>query len=166
MRHGFGIFGGAAFLAAACLAPADKAQAQTDQAETVTMAQQDAPETQREKVLGIGGLFVRSKDPAALSTWYTRHFGINPTPTSYDDEPWVQEEGPTIFAPMPQDVQMIPEGKSWMLNLRVADLDKMVAQLSADGVEVALDPETYPNGRFATLADPEGNAIQLWEPAQ
>ncbi|MEL6487144.1 MAG: VOC family protein, partial [Pseudomonadota bacterium] len=55
--------------------------------------------------------------------------------------------------------------KSWMLNLRVADLDAFAAQLEAEGVAVTVDPQDYPNGRFATLADPEGNPIQLWEPA-
>ena len=58
---------------------------------------------------------------------------------------------------------MLPKGKSWMLNLRVADIEAFVAQLKADGIAVELDPQTYPNGRFATLADPEGNPIQLWE---
>ena len=51
-----------------------------------------------------------------------------------------------------------------MLNFRVPDLDAMVAQLRAAGVEVTPDPETYPNGRFARLSDPEGNPIELWEP--
>ena len=121
-------------------------------------------EMERQVVLGIGGLFVRSEDPAALTAWYEKHFGINRTPTSYDEEPWVQEEGPTIFAPMPNDVAMIPAGKTWMWNFRVADIDAFVAQLEADGIAVELDPETYPNGRFATVIDPEGNAIQLWQP--
>ncbi|MDJ0979578.1 MAG: VOC family protein [Erythrobacter sp.] len=131
-------------------------------------AQPAAPEAQvaRQAALGIGGLFVRARDPAALSAWYEKHLGINPVPQSYDDKPWVQEAGPTIFSPMPEDAQgMIPDGKSWMLNLRVADIDAFVAQLEADGIAVALDPKTYPNGRFATLSDPEGNPIQLWEPA-
>lgn len=120
---------------------------------------------QRQTALGIGGLFVRAQDPAALTAWYDRHLGINPVPTSYDDTPWMQEAGPTIFAPAPQDAEgMIPKGKSWMLNLRVADIEAFVAQLKADGVAVDLDPAEYPNGRFATLADPEGNPIQLWEP--
>lgn len=126
---------------------------------------EDDTMSERQKVLGLGGFFFRAEDPAALAAWYDKHLGINPVPTSYDDEPWVQEEGPTVFAPMPADVPMIPEGKSWMINLRVADLDSMVAQLEGDGVVVTVDPETYPNGRFATLNDPEGNAIQLWEPA-
>lgn len=139
---------------------------------TPLLAQSDTARTdvdatmERHGVLGIGGLFIRAKDPAALTAWYEKHLGINPVPTSYDDTPWVQEAGPTIFAPMPEDAEgMIPDGKSWMLNLRVADLDAMAAQLRADGVTIAVDPATYPNGRFATLADPEGNPIQLWEPA-
>jgi len=52
-----------------------------------------------------------------------------------------------------------------VLNFRVADLDGFAAQLRADGVDVTLDPEIYPNGRFASLNDPENNPIQLWEPA-
>ncbi|MEO0688800.1 MAG: VOC family protein [Pseudomonadota bacterium] len=129
---------------------------------SVANAQQSA---ERQEALGIGGLFVRAADPAALSAWYEKHLGINPVPTSYDDTPWVQQEGPTIFSPMPDIAEgMLPDGKSWMLNLRVADIEAFVAQLEADGVAVELDPQTYPNGRFATLADPEGNPIQLWEP--
>jgi predicted enzyme related to lactoylglutathione lyase len=51
-----------------------------------------------------------------------------------------------------------------MVNFRVRDLAAMTAQLTAAGIEVALDPEEYPNGRFARLHDPEGNPIELWEP--
>jgi predicted enzyme related to lactoylglutathione lyase len=51
-----------------------------------------------------------------------------------------------------------------MINFRVRDLDAMVAQLRRAGVEVEVDPQAYPNGRFARLKDPEGNPIQLWEP--
>jgi glyoxylase I family protein len=119
---------------------------------------------QRQTALGIGGLFVRAEDPAALSAWYEKHLGINPVPTSYEETPWVQEAGPTIFSPMPDTASMIPDGKSWMLNLRVADIEAFAAQLKAEGVAVELDLSTYPNGRFAMLADPEGNPIQLWEP--
>ena len=97
----------------------------------------------RQKVLGIGGLFVRSEDPAALAAWYEKHLGINPVPTSYEDEPWVQEAGPTIFAPFPATSEdMGNPGKQWLLNLRVADIDGFVEQLQTDGIEVTLDPET------------------------
>ena len=50
------------------------------------------------------------------------------------------------------------------INFRVGDLDAMVAQLRAAGIDVDVDTELYPEGRFAQLADPEGNAIQLWQP--
>jgi predicted enzyme related to lactoylglutathione lyase len=53
-----------------------------------------------------------------------------------------------------------------MINFRVRSLDAMVAQLQAAGIEVAVDPQSYPNGRFARLSDPEGNPIELWEPAK
>ena len=55
-------------------------------------------------------------------------------------------------------------GQAWMINFRVANLDRMITQLRAKGIEVTLDPEIYPNGRFARLNDPEGNPIELWEP--
>ena len=51
-----------------------------------------------------------------------------------------------------------------MINFRVANLDRMIAQLRAKGIEVSLDPEIYPYGGFARLTDPEGNPIELWEP--
>jgi predicted enzyme related to lactoylglutathione lyase len=41
----------------------------------------------------------------------------------------------------------------------------MVAQLQKSNIEVQVDPEKYPYGRFARLHDPEGNPIELWEPA-
>ncbi|HKM79439.1 MAG TPA: VOC family protein [Candidatus Acidoferrum sp.] len=56
-------------------------------------------------------------------------------------------------------------GKVWMINFRVGNLDAMAAQLRAAGVSVEIDAQVYPNGRFARLYDPEGNPIELWEPA-
>ena len=44
-----------------------------------------------------------------------------------------------------------------------ATLDAIVAQLRAAGLHVRVDPEEYPNGRFAQVQDAEGNAIQMWE---
>ncbi len=40
----------------------------------------------------------------------------------------------------------------------------MLLQLRRAGVEIELAPETYPNGRFASLSDPESAPIDLWEP--
>lgn len=113
----------------------------------------------------IGGLFFRSKNPAALGQWYKDHLGIALVPGDYSQEPWSQEAGPTVFAPFPQDTDYFGRAEQqWMLNLRVRNLDGMVEQLRAAKIEVSVDPEEYPNGRFARLQDPEGNPIELWEP--
>jgi glyoxylase I family protein len=125
----------------------------------------EPPEDQEvQKVLGIGGLFFRAEDPAGLARWYETHLGIALVPTSYEEEPWHQEAGPTVFAPFGKDTTYFgrPE-QAWMINFRVADLEAMVAQLRAAGITVE-EPETHPNGHFARLHDPEGNPIQLWEP--
>jgi glyoxylase I family protein len=118
-----------------------------------------------EKVTGIGGFFFRSNDRAALNRWYEQHLGIAVVPETYGVDPWMQEAGPTVWSAFSQDTKMFgrPE-QQWMVNFRVRDLPAMVAQLRAAGIEVEVDPETYPNGVFAQLADPEGNPIQLWEP--
>jgi len=116
-------------------------------------------------VTGIGGLFFRASDPAALSRWYKEHLGIDPAPGDYSQKPWLQEAGPTVFAPFPHDTNYFGRAdKQWMINLRVRGLDALVQQLRAAKIDVSVDPETYPNGRFARLQDPEGNPIELWEP--
>ena len=116
-----------------------------------------------QKVLGIGGVFFRSSDPERIAKWYETHLGIAVVPTSYDEEPWRQEAGPTVFAPFKKDTTYFgrPE-QAWMINFRVADLQAMVAQLRAAGIEVE-DPTSYPNGDFARTHDPDGNPIELWE---
>lgn len=116
-------------------------------------------------ITGIGGLFFRAQDPAALAQWYLQHLGIPLLPSDYGQQPWTQEAGPTAFAPFPQDTDYFPPTKQWMMNFRVRDLDGLLAQLRAARIEVKADPESYPNGRFARIHDPEGNPIELWEPA-
>ncbi len=121
---------------------------------------------QMEKVAGIGGLFFRAHDPKALANWYLQHLGIALTPTSEGGTVWQQEAGPTAFSPFPETTKYFGDpDKAWMVNFRVHNLDKMVAQLRAAGIEVK-DPESYPNiGSFARLHDPEGNPIELWQPS-
>jgi glyoxylase I family protein len=119
-----------------------------------------------QKVLGIGGLFFRSENPEQLAKWYERHLGIPIVPTSYDQQPWHQEAGPTVFAPFQKDTDYFGRAEqSWMINFRVADLRAMVTQLRAAGIAVE-DPQSYPNGDFSRLHDPEGNPIELWQPKQ
>jgi catechol 2,3-dioxygenase-like lactoylglutathione lyase family enzyme len=119
----------------------------------------------RQKVTGIGGLFFRARNPDATAEWYQKHLGIDLVPTDYSQKPWSQKAGPTVFAPFPQDSDYFGNtAKQWMINFRVSDFDALVEQLRAAGIEVKVDPEQYPNGRFARLHDPEGNPIELWEP--
>ena len=127
---------------------------------------QESGGTKVEKVAGIGGLFFRAHDPKALGQWYQDHLGIVLTPATEGAAVWQQEAGPTVFSPFPETTKYFGDpSKVWMINFRVHDLDKMVAQLRAAGIEVK-DPEAYPNvGRFARLHDPEGNPVELWQPA-
>ena len=136
-------------------------------AESVTSETAEAQvNTPTERVLGIGGIFFRSRDPKGLAQWYQLHLGIDPVPTEYNQPVWQQAEGPTVFGPFPLDTGYFGSmQQAWMVNFRVRNLDAMVAQLQKSDIQVKVDPEKYPNGRFARLHDPEGNPIELWEPA-
>ncbi|MGH3734339.1 MAG: VOC family protein [Micromonosporaceae bacterium] len=119
-----------------------------------------------ERVTGIGGVFFRARDPEALTQWYADHLGVAPPPATYDESSWRQQAGPTVFTAMPDDSPHFREpAQQWSINFRVRDLDAMVAQLRTAGIEVEPHADDYPNGRFAELVDPEGNPIQLWQPA-
>jgi glyoxylase I family protein len=117
-----------------------------------------------ETVLGIGGLFFRARDPEALAAWYRDHLGIALVPANYEEPLWQQQAGPTAFAPFEQATSYFGPPQQWMVNFRVRSLEAMVAQLRAAGVRVEVDPQHYPNGRFARFSDPEGNPVELWEP--
>ena len=129
-------------------------------------ADEPAKEPAMQKVLGIGGLFFRSENPAGLAKWYETHLGISLVPTSGEQELWHQEAGPTAFSPFKKDTKYFgrPE-QNWMVNFRVADLKAMIAQLRAAGIAVE-EPKSYLNGDFTRLQDPEGNPIELWEPKE
>lgn len=118
------------------------------------------------KVSGIGGFFFRSNDSDALDRWYRDNLGIDLVPQAEGEQSWRQEAGETTFTSMAGAIdQFNAPDRAWAINFRVPDLVGMVEQLQAAGTEVQLDPNVYSFGRFATLTDPEGNPIQLWEPA-
>jgi glyoxylase I family protein len=130
---------------------------------TVASATPGTLETQMnlpaERVLGIGGLFFRSRDPKKLAQWYQANLGI-------DHRVWQQAAGPTAFTPFAMDTDYFgSKEQAWMVNFRVRSMDAMVAQLQKSNIEVKVDPEKSPSGRFARLHDPDGNPIELWEPA-
>jgi predicted enzyme related to lactoylglutathione lyase len=115
-------------------------------------------------ITGIGGLFFRARDPQALGAWYDAHFGIGMGPQG----PWQQQAGPTVFMPFKADTDYFAADKQWMINLRTDDLDAKMAELRAAGIAVKTDPawDTPETGRFARIHDPEGNAIELWQPPE
>jgi predicted enzyme related to lactoylglutathione lyase len=122
-------------------------------------------------VLGIGGLFFRARDPEALNAWYKQHLGIgagcNATGDGEPDEwSWKTAGGPTVFAPFKESTDYFAADKAFMINLRVSEIDALLDALRAADVEVITKPEWDDPavGRFARIHDPEGNAIELWEP--
>ena len=119
-----------------------------------------------EKVLGFGGLFIRSKDPGALAAWYDQHLGILPVPTSAEGQIWMQQAGPTVFSPFKADTDYFAADKQFMMNFRVANLDAMLDQLRGAGIEISHEMDMEGIGRFARIHDPEGNPIELWEPVE
>lgn len=122
-------------------------------------------------VLGMGGFFFRAKDPDALNAWYRDNLGVG-AGCSADDTgaadawSWTVQGGPLVFAPFKADTDYFAADKQFMLNLRVRDLDSLLEQLNASGIEVITKPEWNDpaTGQFARIHDPEGNAIELWEP--
>jgi predicted enzyme related to lactoylglutathione lyase len=118
------------------------------------------------KALGIGGVFLKAQDPKALSAWYEKHFGIQPVGggSLFFDGP--ESMGMTVFGHFPADTKYFGDGpQQFMVNLRVDDLDALIEQLTA--AEVRIDPkrEDHAYGKFAWIWDPEGNRVELWQPA-
>jgi catechol 2,3-dioxygenase-like lactoylglutathione lyase family enzyme len=124
-----------------------------------------------EKVTGIGGVFFKARDPKGLAAWYERHLGMTPAFEGGVVFDWGAERDPkrpgrTIWAAFPADTDYFQPGAApFMINYRVASLDRMVAQLRDGGIEVT-GPEPSEQGRFAWINDPEGNRIELWEPPE
>jgi predicted enzyme related to lactoylglutathione lyase len=123
-------------------------------------------------VTGIGGLFFRANDPDALKAWYKDHLGVGPgcgtdADGHTDEWSWHTQAGQTVFSPSKADTDYWPADRAFMLNLRVTELDALIEGLKAAGIEVITKPEwddPYA-GRFARIHDPEGNPIELWQPA-
>ena len=116
-----------------------------------------------QKVTGIGGFFFRSKDPDTLANWYEKNFGIS---NMSNGSIWEQAAGTTVFAPFKADSNYFPKAQYCMLNFRVSDMTAMLEQLKANGVKVDEKRQEDSIGKFAWVYDPEGNKIELWEPAK
>lgn len=123
-------------------------------------------------VVGMGGYFFRAKDPAGLKAWYREQLGVGGgmgTDESGQSNEWVwfTRGGPMVFEPFKADSDYFPAEKQVMINLRVTDMEGLLTKLRAAGIEVITKAEwdEMGLGRFARIHDPEGNPIELWEPA-
>ena len=116
-----------------------------------------------EHVLGVGGYFLRAADPVALGAWYRECLGLDADEYGM----WRQESGVTVFATFESDTEYFgSRTQQTMLNFRVRDLDAMLAQVRATGAVVAEEIQDQEGvGRFGWVTDPEGNRIELWQPA-
>jgi predicted enzyme related to lactoylglutathione lyase len=117
------------------------------------------------KAVGVGGVFLKAQDPQALSAWYATHLGIQTGEggTLAFDGP--ESAGMTLFAHFPAETKYFGDGpQSFMLDLRVDDLDQLLTDLAAAGVRIDPHREEASYGRFAWIWDLEGNRVELWQP--
>lgn len=118
-----------------------------------------------ERVLGLGGLFFKARDPHALAQWYRDHLGL-PLDAGQTYGLLTAEAGDlTVWSTFPADTTYFaPSAAPFMVNYRVRDLDAMLAQLRAAGATVDEKVQEEPYGRFGWALDPEGNRFELWQP--
>ena len=120
------------------------------------------------RVTGLGGIFIKAKDQAALSAWYKKHLGIDIEPwggTTFRWDDPDQEFGCTVWSLFPAKTTYFrPSKQRFMVNYRVANLARLLKQLKKEGCEVDEKSESSEFGKFGWVMDPEGNRIELWEP--
>ena len=112
---------------------------------------------------GVGGVFLRARDPQALYAWYERHLGLTKSEGSYAF-PVPTQHPQVVFAFFKQEDAYFPTAQKAMINLQVDDLDGVLDRLIAEGVAVDPKRDSYDFGKFGWLTDPEGNRVELWQP--
>ncbi len=121
------------------------------------------------KVVAVGGVFFKSKDKEALAAWYRDRLGMDVQPWGGAALPYDRRDAPgkvgyTVWNPFAEDTRYFePSAKPFMLNLRVDDLEGMLAELRAAGAQVLDRREDGDNGKFGYVLDPEGNLLELWQ---
>lgn len=136
-------------------------------------AQQQAPPLPGERVTGIGGVFIQARDPKALAAWYRDALGLplaagaSWTILDWRERAEPDRVGTTVWSLFARESTYFdPSEAGFMINYRVRDLDRMLAQLRAKGVRIQPRIADEFNGRFAWVLDPDGNKIELWEPKE
>ncbi|MFK7865459.1 MAG: VOC family protein [Pseudohongiellaceae bacterium] len=129
----------------------------------------EVPGTWDGHVKGIGGIFFKVEDPAKVTQWYQDHFGIPAVEPGFAHFFWrdylqSNRTNRTVWSPFPMNSELLENPKQqFMINYIVDDLDTMLAELKASGIEQVGETEDYPYGRFAWIIDVEGNKVELWE---
>ena len=122
------------------------------------------------QVLGIGGIFFKSDDPAALYAWYEKHLGISSKPGEGAMFSWRRTDDPaqeelTVWSIFARSSEYFKSSQAtFMLNYIVDDLDAILAQLRANGAQVDEVTQEYDYGKFGWATDPDGNRMELWQP--
>lgn len=122
------------------------------------------------RVTGIGGIFIKARDPEAMIAWYRQHLGIDIQDWGGTTFHWhtpeePNENGATVWSIFPaSSTYFEPSSAPFMVNYRVANLEEMLAALREEGCEVDEKTESSEFGKFGWVMDPEGNKVELWEP--
>ena len=123
------------------------------------------------RVIGLGGIFFKARDPKALYEWHRQHLGIE-SATDGSGAMWRDADHPevpgcNVWAIFPQETKYFsPSQSSFMINFRVENLGELLTALREEGVQVDPKVEEYDYGKFGWIMDPEGNRVELWEPPQ
>jgi predicted enzyme related to lactoylglutathione lyase len=122
------------------------------------------------RVIGIGGVFFKARDPERLKAWYREHLGLAVAEWGgvlFDGSqasPTGRQAG-TVWSVFPEHTEYFrPSSAPFMINYRVENLDEVLAALRAEGCPVDDRIESSEFGRFGWVSDPEGNRLELWEP--
>jgi predicted enzyme related to lactoylglutathione lyase len=118
-------------------------------------------------VTGIGGVFVKSKDPEALSRWYREALGLDVAIWGGAALPFDSPGHPpkVTWMAFPETTDhMKPSTREFMVNFAVDDMDAIVARLTQKGVAILRRDDSDPFGRFTWIQDPDGTMVELWQP--
>lgn len=121
------------------------------------------------KVIGIGGIFFKSESPENMRKWYSEKLGLvtNEYGSLFEfrDSDNPEQKGYLQWSPFEKNTEYFtPSEKEYMINYRVQNIEKLIENLRADGVQIVGEIETFDYGKFAHIIDPEGNKIEFWEP--
>lgn len=117
------------------------------------------------RVVGVGGIFFKARNPEALRAWYKAHLGIDVQDWGGTAFPWDRPDGMTVWSIFPESSETFaPSRSSFMVNYVVEDLQAVLDALRSEGCEVDSKVDDSEFGKFGWVMDPEGNRVELWQP--